>query len=117
LTNIKLRLEIVLSDREIEVLDYLGTCLSYKQIAVKLKIAESTVKCHASSIFKKLNIHDRYEAAMIKVALYEDARMNVVVGIHNKLPLLNELEDNEATKLRTKQKILQFKIMLKEEET
>lgn len=52
-----------LSKREVEVLQSLARGRSNKQIAFELGIAEDTAKNHVKSILKKLNAHDRTEAA------------------------------------------------------
>jgi DNA-binding NarL/FixJ family response regulator len=53
-----------LSARETEVLRLLGTGLSNKEIAARLGLAEKTVKSHVSSIFSKLHIEGRTQAAV-----------------------------------------------------
>lgn len=52
-----------LSSREIEVLELLTRGLSNKQIAYELDIAEDTAKNHVKSILRKLDAHDRTQAA------------------------------------------------------
>ncbi|NBR86135.1 MAG: DNA-binding response regulator [Verrucomicrobia bacterium] len=51
-----------LTEREQEILDYLGRGLAYHQIAEQEKISVETVKTHARRIFAKLGIHSRAEA-------------------------------------------------------
>jgi DNA-binding NarL/FixJ family response regulator len=53
-----------LSEREIEVLRLVGSGYSNKQIASQLFIAEGTVKNHITSIFGKLEVTDRTQAAL-----------------------------------------------------
>jgi DNA-binding NarL/FixJ family response regulator len=53
-----------LSSRETEVLRLLGNGLSNKEIASRLGVAEKTVKSHVSSIFSKLHIEGRTQAAV-----------------------------------------------------
>lgn len=48
-----------LTNRELEVLDLIGTGLKNKEIAEKLLISEPTVRCHLSSIYGKLGVKDR----------------------------------------------------------
>lgn len=48
-----------LTDRELEVLDLIGTGLKNKQIAERLMITEPTVRSHLSSIYSKLGVNDR----------------------------------------------------------
>lgn len=58
-----------LTPKEREVLAFLGEGLSNSALAKKLMISEFTVKKHVSSIFQKLNLSDRTQAA-----LYAQAR-------------------------------------------
>jgi DNA-binding CsgD family transcriptional regulator len=51
-----------LSDREVEVLDLLGTELSNAQIAERLVLSPKTVEHHVAAIFRKLGVHDRVAA-------------------------------------------------------
>ena len=53
-----------LTKREYEVLSLIAGGLSNKDIADKLFISEKTVKNHVSSIFKKLDVNDRIQAAI-----------------------------------------------------
>lgn len=53
-----------LSARETEVLRLVGACLSNKEIAVRLGLAEKTVKSHVSSILAKLHLQGRTQAAV-----------------------------------------------------
>jgi LuxR family maltose regulon positive regulatory protein len=53
-----------LSDRELEVLQLLGTHLSAPEIARELAIAASTVRSHIKSIYSKLQAHSRDEAVV-----------------------------------------------------
>lgn len=52
-----------LSFREKEVLRFIVTGMSNKEISRELFLAESTVKCHLSSAFTKLGVRSRVEAA------------------------------------------------------
>jgi DNA-binding NarL/FixJ family response regulator len=54
-----------LSRREIEILKMVSIGLSNKEIALKLVIAEGTVKNHLTSIFFKLGARDRMHAVLI----------------------------------------------------
>lgn len=60
----KIKRENSLSDRESEVLERIAEGLNNKEIAVKLLISEKTVKNHISSIFRKLDLCDRTQAAI-----------------------------------------------------
>ena len=53
-----------LTDRVLEVLLLVGQGLANKQIARKLGISERTVKAHLTSIFQRLNVSDRVQAAL-----------------------------------------------------
>jgi DNA-binding NarL/FixJ family response regulator len=53
-----------LSAREREVLGLLATGLANKQIARRLGITERTVKAHLTSIFQRLEVTDRTQAAL-----------------------------------------------------
>ena len=52
-----------LTERELEVLALLAEGLTNQQIADRLYIARGTVKAHAASIYGKLAVHNRTEAA------------------------------------------------------
>jgi LuxR family maltose regulon positive regulatory protein len=52
-----------LSRREIEVLGLLAQRLRDKEIARQLNIAPGTVKSHLKSLYRKLEVSDRLEAA------------------------------------------------------
>ncbi|MFB3879793.1 MAG: response regulator [Armatimonadota bacterium] len=54
-----------LTRREIEVLELLGKGLRNREIAERLFLSEKTVKNHISSIFSKLQVNDRTEAALL----------------------------------------------------
>lgn len=54
----------LLSPREIEVVRLLARAASNKEIAVALNLAEGTVKNHVTSIFVKLKVEGRTEAAI-----------------------------------------------------
>ena len=53
-----------LTTRETEVLELIAEGMINKEIAKKLYISEKTVKNHVSSIFRKLNVSDRTQAAI-----------------------------------------------------
>jgi len=53
-----------LSQREVEILDYISRGNSNKEIAKSLKISDQTVKNHITSILKKLNVNDRTAAVV-----------------------------------------------------
>ena len=56
------REKILLSNREIEVLEQLGKGLSYTKIADNLILAPGTVRKHIENIYVKLQVHSKLEA-------------------------------------------------------
>ncbi len=54
-----------LSRREIEVLECVAAGMRNAQIADRLCLSEKTVKTHVGAIFKKLQVNDRTEAALL----------------------------------------------------
>lgn len=56
-----------LTDREVEILNYVADGYSNKQIASKLDISEQTIKNHITSIMTKLNANARTQAVVIAV--------------------------------------------------
>ncbi len=53
-----------LSEREVEVLQWLTSGASNREIGQQLYITESTVKRHVYNIFGKLNVRNRTQAAL-----------------------------------------------------
>lgn len=58
------------SERELEVLRLLNTDLAAPEIADRLIISTHTVRSHIKSIYRKLNVHGRYEAVLQAKALH-----------------------------------------------
>ncbi|HZK84282.1 MAG TPA: response regulator transcription factor [Desulfosporosinus sp.] len=58
-----------LSDREMEILHYVVRGSSNREIGTALFISEKTVKNHLSSIYRKLAVEDRTQAALKAVKL------------------------------------------------
>jgi DNA-binding NarL/FixJ family response regulator len=54
-----------LTDREMDIMQYLGQGHQNKQIALALGISENTVKFHVASIFSKLGVSNRTEAVRV----------------------------------------------------
>ena len=57
----------ILTKRELEIIKLLVGGLYNKEIAHNLNISEKTVKNHISSIFKKINVSDRTQAAVYAI--------------------------------------------------
>lgn len=55
----------VLTDRERDVLQWIATGMSNKQIAGQLFISEETVKVHIRNLLRKLNVHSRVAATIL----------------------------------------------------
>lgn len=56
-----------LTNREIEVLRYLATGISKKEIAQLMHVSVATVNNHTANLMQKLNIHDRVELARFAI--------------------------------------------------
>jgi DNA-binding NarL/FixJ family response regulator len=56
---------VPLSQREMEILEFVTRGMINKEIANKLGISQQTVKNHMTSILKKLNVNDRTQAAVM----------------------------------------------------
>lgn len=54
-----------LTDRERDVLQWIATGMSNKQIANQLYISEETVKVHIRNLLRKLNVHSRVAATVL----------------------------------------------------
>lgn len=63
----RLQIDDSLTRRELQVLELLAEGLYNKEIAEKLFISEKTVKNHVSSIFKKIGVSDRTQAAVYAI--------------------------------------------------
>jgi len=58
-----------LTPRELEVLEWMATPNTYKQIALQLCVAEETVRSHAKSILEKLRQPNRAQAVLAALRL------------------------------------------------
>ena len=58
-----------LTSREREILDCLSDCQSNKEISTTLNISVETVKSHLRSLYKKLNVRSRGEAAKLVMSM------------------------------------------------
>ena len=67
-----------LTSREKEVLSLLTEGITYKGVADKLVISETTVKTHVNNIFQKLQVNDRTQAVLyaLRYGLVEPASGN-----------------------------------------
>jgi DNA-binding NarL/FixJ family response regulator len=59
-----------LSPRERDVLAFLTVGMTNRKIAWELNVSVSTVKSHLSSIYMKLGVSNRTEAALVGVRIY-----------------------------------------------
>jgi LuxR family transcriptional regulator of csgAB operon len=55
-------MQAVLTSKEQQILDYVATGHSNKEIASRLNISDRTVKTHVYNIFKKINVKNRVQA-------------------------------------------------------
>ncbi len=60
---------ISLTPRELEILDWMATPNTYKQIANQLSISEETVRSHAKNILEKMKQPNRAQAALIAMKM------------------------------------------------
>jgi DNA-binding NarL/FixJ family response regulator len=72
---------MALSHRERQILGLAVAGLTNAQIAARLFIAESTVKTHLSSAFRRLGVHSRREAAAMVFASDEMLRRSVLTTL------------------------------------
>jgi DNA-binding CsgD family transcriptional regulator len=70
-----------LSHRERQILGLAVAGLTNAQIARRFFIAESTVKTHLSSAFRRLGVHSRREAAALIFASDEVLRRSVLASL------------------------------------
>jgi len=56
--------QLPLTQREMEILQYVTNGLANKEIANRLSISERTVKNHLSNIMEKLHVNSRTQAAV-----------------------------------------------------
>ena len=60
---------ISLTAREMEILDWMATPNTYKQIASQLSISEETVRSHAKNILEKMKQPNRAQAALMAMKM------------------------------------------------
>ena len=58
-----------MSNRETEILGYLVDGASNREIAAALGLSEKTIKAHLAAIYRKLNVGNRTQAAMIAMSI------------------------------------------------
>ena len=63
-----------LTPTQMKVLEGVNSGLLNKQIAFDLGIAEATVKAHMTALMRKLNVHNRTQAAIAAQGLAHGAR-------------------------------------------
>lgn len=54
--------EVILTDREIQILNYIGSGFTYTAIAEEIQISQNTVRRHIENIYRKLKVHNRAQA-------------------------------------------------------
>ncbi|HEY9687048.1 MAG TPA: response regulator transcription factor [Coleofasciculaceae cyanobacterium] len=71
-----------LTSREKEVLKLLTEGITYKGVADKLVISETTVKTHVNNIFQKLQVNDRTQAVLyaLRYGLVEPSGQTQIAG-------------------------------------
>ena len=62
-------IKILLTERELEVLELLADRLSIKEIAAILYISPSTVQQHTHHIYRKLNVNNKRQAIACAIEL------------------------------------------------
>lgn len=60
---------VALTPRELEVLEWMATPNTYKQIALQLSVSEETVRSHAKNILEKLKQPNRAQAVLTGMRL------------------------------------------------
>lgn len=62
-------LSVSLTPRELEVLEWMATPHTYKQIALELCVGEETIRSHAKSILEKLKQPNRAQAVLAAIRM------------------------------------------------
>jgi DNA-binding NarL/FixJ family response regulator len=63
----KPKVNVNLTAKELEVLQYLKEGYSNKELADLLCVTEATIKNHLSNIFAKLEVRDRIQAVLLAI--------------------------------------------------
>ena len=58
-----------LTSREHEILAFLTVGMTTREISAKLYLSQATVKAHLSSIYRKLGVSNRTEAAIVGLGI------------------------------------------------
>ncbi len=66
----------ILSDRELEVLAYVGEGISTKDIADKLNLSPKTIDTHKENLKKKLKLKDKNDLLQKAIAFVQDSKNN-----------------------------------------
>jgi DNA-binding NarL/FixJ family response regulator len=61
---------VTLTPREMEILEYMATPNTYKQIASQLNVSEETVRSHAKNILEKLKQPNRAQAVLTALKMH-----------------------------------------------
>lgn len=70
--------DVVLTDRESTILDYIARGFRVSEVAQLLSVQSSTVSTHLKSIYSKLAVHSKTEA------VYEAARLGLIDSARNR---------------------------------
>ena len=73
--------EARLTRRETEILDLLAAGHSNREISKRLFLSEKTVKAHLATVFRKLGVSNRTQAAMTAVSMGLGPTMHRPVGV------------------------------------
>ena len=76
------QVEARLTRRETEILDLLAVGHSNREISKRLFLSEKTVKAHLATVFRKLGVSNRTQAAMAAVSMGLGPTMHRPVGVY-----------------------------------
>ena len=60
---------VSLTPRELEVLEWMATANTYKQIALHLQVSEETIRSHAKNILEKMKMPNRAQAVLAAIKM------------------------------------------------
>ncbi len=75
-------LRTLLTPCEFNVLSILALGYTNKQIAAKLFVSESTVKAQVQSMFEKLKVTNRVQAAVLAAKFLNISLEDIMVAVH-----------------------------------